>query len=201
MPSTPPQRLKTSLRKLRVILGDYGAPMSQEKFASETGLSVNTLRAIENERLPLSENVLKPIAARWLAMWNPRDEEWHFLETKKLYDKELAKKVLPTRPPADDGLMIEKLIDRLRSILAAIGSEVLPGQIMLLNRLLRKFVEENSLNVDLNPTEPQWLLRRHPTEPRMWLVAEYPARARKNSLPKPYPNGKKFRKSRKNAHR
>jgi transcriptional regulator with XRE-family HTH domain len=198
MPSTPVERLKNPLRKLRVILGEFGAPMSQENFAAQTGLSVNTLRSIENQRLALSDNILTAIAARWLAMWNPRDKEWHFLGTKKLYTKELAEKVLPTREPAEQRLMVERLIDRLRTILAATSSESLPGQIMLLNRLLAKHVEETNLDVDLNATEPIWFLRAHATEPRMWLVAKYPG---EKSVPIPYPNGKAVRKPRRNVRR
>ena len=196
MPSTPVERLKNPLRKLRVILGEFGAPMSQESFATQTGLSVNTLRSIENQRLSLSDNILTTIAARWLAMWNPRDKEWHFLGTKKPYTKELAEKVLPTREPAEQRLMVERLIDRLRTILAAASSESLPGQIMLLNRLLAKHVEETNLDVDLKPTEPIWFLRAHPTEPRMWLVAKYPS---EKSAPIPYPNGKAAPKPRRNV--
>jgi transcriptional regulator with XRE-family HTH domain len=185
MPATPIDRLKNPLRKLRVILGEYGAPMSQEDFAKETGLSVNTLRSVENERLPLSETVLTPISARWLAMWNKRDQEWHFLQTKKLYSKELAAKVLPTRPTADRRLIVEKLLDRLRDILASVTDEALPGQAMLLNQLLTRHVEETELRVNLEPTEPIWFLRAHPKEPRMWLIAKYRERKKRTqTVPK-----------------
>jgi hypothetical protein len=196
MPATPIDRLKNPLRKLRVILGEYGAPMSQEDFAAQTGLSVNTLRSVENQRLELSENILKPIAARWLAMWNPQDEEWHFLRTKKLYSKELAAKVLPTRPAAERRLIVEKLIDRLRDILAAVGDETLPGQAMLLNWLLSKHVKETDLPVNLGSTEPEWFLRAHPRADQMWLIAKYPD---KKTVPIPYPAGKEAQKSRRNV--
>jgi transcriptional regulator with XRE-family HTH domain len=179
MPATPIDRLKNPLRKLRVILGEFGAPMSQEDFAKQTGLSVNTLRSVENQRLPLSENILRPIEARWLAMWDQRDKEWHFLQTRKLYSKELAAKVLPMRPQAEQTLIIEKLVERFRDILAAIEDKALPGQAMFLNRFLARHAEEFDLDVDLNPTEPFWFLRAHPTEPKMWLVAKYPERKRK----------------------
>jgi transcriptional regulator with XRE-family HTH domain len=181
MPSTPVERLKTPLRKLRVLLGEFGAPMSQEDFAAQTGLSVATVRSIENERRGLSEKILMAIATRWLAMWNPRDKEWHFLGTKKLYTKDLAQKVKPTREPAEQKLMVERLIDRLRAILEATGHEALPGQIMMLNRLLAKHVEETNLVVDLESTEPLWFLRAHPTADEMKLVAKYPGADRRSA--------------------
>jgi hypothetical protein len=185
MPATPIDRLKNPLRKLRVILGEYGAPMSQEDFAAQTGLSVNTLRSVENQRLALSENILKQVAARWLAMWNPRDAEWHFLQTKKLYSKELKAKVLPARSQADRRLIEEKLVDRLRDILAAVPDEVLPGQAMLLNSRLAEHVKETDLKVDLELTEPMWYLKAHPAKPKMWLIPKYRERKRRTqTVPK-----------------
>jgi len=186
MPATPRERLKTPLRKLRVILGDYGAPMSQEEFAAQTGLSVDTVQAIENGRRNLTDNVLRIISTRWLAMWNPQDQEWHFLQTKKLYSKELAAKVLPTRPEAEEQLIRKKLHERLDDILDAARPEALPGQAMLLSQRLRDHAEETELDVDLNPTEPMWYLHgpREPitAESRTWLLAKYSRRK------KEYPN-------------
>jgi transcriptional regulator with XRE-family HTH domain len=181
MPATPIDRLKNPLRKLRVILGEFGAPMSQEEFAKKTGLSVNTLRSVENQRLPLSETVLKPIAARWQAMWNPRDNEWHFLQTKVLFTREIAAKILPKRPQADQEWIKGKLIERFRDIVEGIADEALPGQAMLLSETLAKYAKEAVPHVDLEPTEPVWFLRKHPTKPLMWLVAKYPERRKKRT--------------------
>lgn len=200
MPTTPIKRLKNPLRQLRVILGQYGAPMSQEEFATQTGLSVNTLRSVENERLPLSDDILAVVKARWLAGWDPRGKEWRFLETKKLFTKELSEKVLPARPQAERRLIEEKLVDRLRDILMATGDEALPGQAMLLNRLLAKHIQKTNLDVDLGPTEPVWFLRPHPSRSLMWLIAKYPERKKRTLTVPKQKKGPKIATKRTSTH-
>jgi hypothetical protein len=204
MPTTPLERLKNPLRKLRVILGEFGSPMSQEVFAAQTGLSanaglsVNTLRSIENQRLPLSENILTIIKARWLAGWNTRDQEWHFLDTKKLYSKELAAKV-KSPSPADQRLMKQKLHERLDEILKATPPEALAGRIMLLSRDLVKHAKETGLAVDLRSTEPEWFLRPDLAADEMRLIAKYPSGKSEKTGPKPDRNGKAVRNPRRKS--
>ena len=187
MPATPRERLRNPLRQLRCILGDFGAPMSQEEFSAQTNLSIHTVRAVENQRLPLSRNVLSPIAKRWLVRWDPQNGGWLFLETNKLYSRELGVRVRPLRGSMPDKKLIRKsLHDRLDNILDAAGEKALPGEAMLLNQLLRDHVEETALPVDLNSTELAWSLHHGPETSPTWPIASYPERQKKRtqSVPK-----------------
>jgi transcriptional regulator with XRE-family HTH domain len=174
MPATPRARLRNPIRTLRVILGEFGSPMSQEDFASKTGVSVNTLRSTENGRLPLSDEMLRRIKAHWYAHWNPHREGWYFAYigdlpfTKELYDKVVE----PISEPNEDELMKNKLRQRFDDVLEATPSEALRGQIMRLSEDLANRAEYSGLDVDLSSTEPLWYLRRA-ANGKVRLIAKY----------------------------
>jgi hypothetical protein len=193
MPATPPERLRNPLRKLRVALGDFGQPLSQDEFARLTGLSIATVRGIENERRGLTDNVLLAIKARLWAKWMEEQAEWvPIYEPTRPYTRDdyLAVKELPPRDPYVMDYMIHVLVARFLAICHAATPEQLPGQIMVLNRLLWDHVREylGSTKVDLDGTDPLWVLSLHPqvwgkrlTQERiMW--PKYPAYREDNEI-------------------
>jgi transcriptional regulator with XRE-family HTH domain len=160
VPTTPVERLKTPLRQLRVILGDFGAPLSQEEFAQASGLSLTTVRSIENERRPLSPDCLRTIKKKLFVEWDQTNGQWCPIWDKtRLYTKEDAQASVAF-PPIDPvrKLMIRKLQERLRSICEASQPQDFVGRVMHLNALLADHARESGLNVDLEPTEPIWIL-------------------------------------------
>jgi Predicted transcriptional regulators len=84
MPATPKHKLRTPLRRLRVLLGDRdaGVPMTQAEFAAKVGLSPQTVQALEYGTRALTESIQTLIAAKTHATWNPDDEQWRYLDTK-----------------------------------------------------------------------------------------------------------------------
>jgi hypothetical protein len=188
MPATPKHKLRTPLRRLRVLLGDRDAavPMTQQEFAAEVGLSPQTVQALEYGTRTLTENIQTLITAKTHAKWDPDDEQWRYLNTKTPFSKEIAEMVAPLRPK-DEAAIREKLRERFNDILDAIDAGALPGQAMLLNRVLAEHVCENELNVDLDPTEPTWETDGSLAKQRIWLVAKYPPERKKKrtqSVPK-----------------
>jgi hypothetical protein len=200
MPATPRERLKNPLRQLRVILGEFGSPVSQEDFAVKTGVSVNTLRSTENGRLPLSQEMLRRVKARYFAHWNPHKNEWHFLGTQEPFTKELSEKLEPTGDPNDDELMKSKLRQRLDDILEATPSQALRGQIMRLSEDLENRAKYSDLYLDLSSTEPLWALRPT-TGGKVRLIARYRSGKAEKTGPKPDRSGKAVRKPPKSRHR
>jgi hypothetical protein len=192
MPTTPVERLQTPLRKLRVILGEFGQPLSQEEFAKHSGLSLATVRGIENQRRSLSESCLAAIKGRLFAVWNPRDEEWHLLnEYGPLYTKLNAEKAdtFPPKDPYLQDLMIHCLLERLLSVCKAIPHEQLVGHVMFLSKLLGDHAKEFELPVDLEGTEPVWHLIKKPTPwkrapmQEVALVAKYRGHLQEDAIP------------------
>jgi transcriptional regulator with XRE-family HTH domain len=161
VPSTPIERLATPLRKLRVTLGEFGAPLSQEELASRTKLSLATVRAIENERRELSLGVLGLIQSKLWADWDPTVQEWRPLWDKtRFYTKEDGQAAAKFWPKdfSIRKLMIRNLQERIRAICESAAPQDLPGEVMRLNALLGDFARKSGRNVDLAPTEPVWKL-------------------------------------------
>src|SRR6266446_8162294 len=169
MPATRPTRLNNPLRQLRLILGKGKTPMPQEEFALRTGISVFSLRAIENGRRAMTpSNSLTQIATVLKAYWNRELGAWCTLGTKDPFQKahaELLSAGLDPEDPYCDDLSLHYLIERLLDIFGATDRTQRLGLLTYLNGHLREIAEKSELLVNLEPTEPRWM---HSSQPTVW---------------------------------
>jgi transcriptional regulator with XRE-family HTH domain len=168
MPATRQQRLYNPLRKLRVILGELGQPLHQESFASRIGVSVATVRAIESGRRPMTQdNCLDQILLTLQATWNPRDEQWHVLGSKWLYEKkhaDVARELYHDDAYTED-LSVHYLLERILSMFAATNEPQKRITLLsYLNNTLKDAVQHFGLQVEsMALTEPIWTQSNFPT--------------------------------------
>src|SRR3981081_3327344 len=166
MPATRPTRLNSPLRQLRLILANGKTPMQEEEFALRTGISVFSLRAIENGRRPMTAaNSLTQIATVLKAYWNQQLGTWCTLGTKEPFQKthaELLTVGLDPEDPYCDDLSLHYLIERLLDIFGETDRTQRLGLLTYLNGHLREITEKSQLLVNLEPTEPRWMHASHP---------------------------------------
>ena len=76
-----PENSNHPLRQLRVQLGKNGVPMSQRKFSQALGISASTIKAIENNKLELSQRVRDRATEVFGTYWyrNLSDKRWQCL--------------------------------------------------------------------------------------------------------------------------
>ncbi len=141
--------------------------MPQEEFALRTGISVFSLRAIENGRRPMTAaNSLTQIATVLKAYWNQRLGAWCTLGTTDPFQKthaELLSAGLDPEDPYYDDLSLHYLIERLLDIFGATDRTQRLGLLTYLNSHLREIAEKSELLVNLEPTEPRWMHSSHPS--------------------------------------
>jgi hypothetical protein len=159
VPATRKNRLNNPLRKLRLILGDGKTPLGQIEFASRTGLSVATLRAIEGGRRPFSAQCQKQILAMLSATWNPRKGQWCLLWSTEPYKREYAdfSRYLDPDDRYLDDLNVHMLIERLLSLFSHChGGQQRFALLIYLSAHLKETAKEFGLKINFNPTEPLW---------------------------------------------
>jgi hypothetical protein len=167
MPATKEQRLYNPLRKLRVVLGELGAPLHQEAFAARIGIPVATVRSVESGRRPMTQdNCLGQILLSLQATWNPRDQEWHVLGSRHLYKKEhanLARKLYHDDAYVED-LSLHYLLERVLCVFSAASvPEKRVALHLKLNNVLEEAVADFGLPATcLEGTEPTWMQSTHP---------------------------------------
>jgi DNA-binding XRE family transcriptional regulator len=161
MATTPLTRLENPLRKLRVILGEFAQPMSQDQFARLIGVSYATVQAIENGRRKLNDECLLAIEKRLWAQWHPANETWYpIFDPKRPYSKadaELARS-LTTSDQSRDPVNIDYLQKRIADIYRAIPATYRGlGPLLHLHRRLEQAARELGVGTDvLKATEPVW---------------------------------------------
>jgi hypothetical protein len=161
VPATRPNRLENPLRKLRLILGDgQNKPMHQEAFAARVGIPVATLRSIEAGRRSMTQdNCLNQILVTLKATWNERDQNWHVLGSKWLYEKQHASVLNQEMDPEDpywDDLVLHRLIERLFDLFAAANREQRQAMLIYLSKFLADTRVGFGIKRDLSNTEPHW---------------------------------------------
>ncbi len=160
MPATRPNRRDNPLRKLREILGEEGQPMHQQEFADRIGVSVATVRSIEAGRRKMTEdNCLNQIFVTLKATWNERDQNWHVLGGKWLYEKRhstaLTQEMDPEDPYCDD-LALHRLVERLFDVFGAATREQRQALLIYLTKHLADICAGSGLEPDLSKTDLHW---------------------------------------------
>jgi hypothetical protein len=144
-----------------MILGDgQSKPMHQEELAARIGVPVATLRSIEGGRRPMTQdNCLNQILVVLKATWNERDEKWHVLGSKWLYEKKHASAFNKEMDPEDpywDDLVLHRLVERLFDLFAAANRERRQALLIYLSKQLAEIRSGFGIKQDLSNTEPHW---------------------------------------------
>jgi hypothetical protein len=185
MPTTPIDRLENPLRQLRVALGDFGLPLSQDAFARRIGVPYATVQSIENGRRELNEGCLLRIKTNLFAVWNRADKAWYPLWSggnKTPYSKEdafTAARLHRMHDPELEKLDLYMLAHRLKVIYEALPDAGRLAGVMNLHRILAEYARAEGIDPTLlESTEPCWMFSK-----QLWgqplteaiMYAKYPS--------------------------
>jgi transcriptional regulator with XRE-family HTH domain len=160
VPATRSNRLNNPLRKLRLILGDGKTPLTQEEFASRTGLPLASFRSIEGGRRPLSKHFQVQIMATLGATWDQKKQAWFVLGSNTPYEKKYEDFAFffdPEDPYIKD-LAIHMLLERILMMFDCCTSyQSYLGLLIYLNQHLLETAKVNGLHPEgLSVNEPIW---------------------------------------------